>query len=59
MSLVGNHFQELSLEGDSFTPSDVERALWSSAVGTKLLDSVPDLEPKMNTNRNSKRKRKQ
>lgn len=55
MSLVGNHFQELSVEGDSYTPSDVERALWSSAVGTKLLDSLPNSEPKVNT----KRKRKQ
>ena len=27
------NLQELSSEGDSFTPSDVERALWSFAVG--------------------------
>lgn len=55
----GNHFQELSLEGDCFTPSDVERALWSSAVATKLQDSQPDPRPKVNTNRQSKRKRNQ
>lgn len=50
-----NKARELSVEGDSYTPSDVERALWSSAVGTKLLDSLPNSEPKVNT----KRKRKQ
>nr|CAN60405.1 hypothetical protein VITISV_034137 [Vitis vinifera] len=36
--------EELSVEGDSYTPSDVERALWSSAVGTKAslcLDDNP------------------
>ncbi|KAA8528434.1 hypothetical protein F0562_035789 [Nyssa sinensis] len=50
--------KELSSEGDSFTPSDIERALWSSAVGAKMSDlkSVPD--PEANSNKNSKRKRK-
>ena len=28
--------QELSSEDEQFTASDVERALWSSAVGAKL-----------------------
>ncbi|GMI89669.1 hypothetical protein like AT3G12210 [Hibiscus trionum] len=48
--------KELSLKGDSFTPSDVERALWSSAVGVKLQSSptVPDNKIKGS----NKRKRK-
>ncbi|XP_027938969.1 uncharacterized protein LOC114193394 [Vigna unguiculata] len=49
--------KELSSEGDSFTPSDVERALWSYAVGQS---SSPDSnqEPKTKPSRSSKRKRK-
>ncbi|KAG2692434.1 hypothetical protein I3843_08G053500 [Carya illinoinensis] len=39
--------EELSSEGDTFTPSDVERALWSVAVGAKI-----------NPCKTSKRKRK-
>ncbi|KAG2692435.1 hypothetical protein I3843_08G053500 [Carya illinoinensis] len=39
--------KELSSEGDTFTPSDVERALWSVAVGAKI-----------NPCKTSKRKRK-
>lgn len=46
--------QELSSEGDVFTPSDVERALWSSAIGAKLQSSQSDTS----TNKNTKRKRK-
>ncbi|XP_021888819.1 uncharacterized protein LOC110807851 isoform X2 [Carica papaya] len=46
--------EELSSEGDVFTPSDVERALWSSAIGAKLQSSQSDTS----TNKNTKRKRK-
>ncbi|KAF3447480.1 hypothetical protein FNV43_RR12666 [Rhamnella rubrinervis] len=51
--------KELSSEEDTFTPSDVERALWSSVVGVKL-SSSPHLFPdtKMNTSKTAKRKRK-
>jgi len=28
--------KELTVGEESFTPSDVERALWSSAIGSKL-----------------------
>ncbi|KAJ0553794.1 hypothetical protein HanOQP8_Chr08g0289421 [Helianthus annuus] len=43
---------ELSAEGDVFTPSDVERALWSSAIGAKVEESS-------NTDtKSSKKKRK-
>ncbi|KAI7747569.1 hypothetical protein M8C21_010283 [Ambrosia artemisiifolia] len=31
--------KELSAEGEVFTPSDVERALWSSAIGAKIVSS--------------------
>ncbi|KAB2627714.1 hypothetical protein D8674_032509 [Pyrus ussuriensis x Pyrus communis] len=49
--------EDLSIEGETFTPSDVERALWSCAVGAKLSSQkVPD--PKSDTSKNSKRKRK-
>jgi hypothetical protein len=48
--LVEDYLQELSSECDSFSPSDVERALWSSAIGAKLLASHSDPD--------SKRKRK-
>ncbi|XP_059279475.1 uncharacterized protein LOC132033506 [Lycium ferocissimum] len=48
--------KELSAKGDCFTASDVERALWSSAVGAKLGGSSK--EPKeVNLERKSKRKR--
>lgn len=49
--------QELSVDGDCFTPSDVERALWSSAVGSMSLTSSSD-DPKTSTKRSIKRKRK-
>jgi len=52
-------FKELSSARDIFTPSDIERALWSSAVGAKLLalQSDPDSK-KASTARDIKRKRK-
>ncbi|XP_043712145.1 uncharacterized protein LOC122660947 [Telopea speciosissima] len=50
--------KELSLEGDTFTASDVERSLWSSAIGAKLLASPSDSDAKVNSKRNFKRKRK-
>ncbi|XP_068340887.1 uncharacterized protein [Pyrus communis] len=49
--------KELSAEGDTFTPSDVERALWSCTVGAKL-SSQKEQDPKSDTSKNSKRKRK-
>ncbi|KAJ4963617.1 hypothetical protein NE237_023556 [Protea cynaroides] len=39
--------KELSWEGDIFTASDVERALWSSAIGAKLLVSPSDSDGKL------------
>ncbi|GAV57992.1 hypothetical protein CFOL_v3_01528 [Cephalotus follicularis] len=50
--------KELSSKGDSFTPSDVERALWSSAIGYKLVAAQSEQDPKISTSKNSKRKRK-
>lgn len=49
--------KELSMGEDLFTPDDVERALWSAAVGAKLQDlpSVESLNP--SSKRNTKRKR--
>ncbi|KAG9440660.1 hypothetical protein H6P81_020825 [Aristolochia fimbriata] len=49
-----NKAKELSIEGDVLTPTDIERALWSSSVGSKLVASQPD----QNAKANSKRKRK-
>ncbi|KAL3514348.1 hypothetical protein ACH5RR_027065 [Cinchona calisaya] len=48
---------ELSSEEDPFTPSDVERALWSSSVAakSKAFSSKPD---ELNLDKNIKRKRK-
>lgn len=58
--LSGHLLQELVSKEISFTPSDVERALWSSALGLKVklkaTKSNPDSEIK--TTKNSKRKRK-
>jgi len=51
------NLQELSSEGDSFTPSDVERALWSFAVGQSSGPQA-DQDPKTKPSRSSKRKRK-
>eukprot|EP00268_Persea_americana_P043341 TRINITY_DN4354_c1_g1_i2.p1 TRINITY_DN4354_c1_g1~~TRINITY_DN4354_c1_g1_i2.p1 ORF type:complete len:220 (-),score=48.65 TRINITY_DN4354_c1_g1_i2:480-1139(-) len=49
--------KELSMGGDLFTPSDVERALWSSSVGAKL-QALPSQEnPKASSKTNAKRKR--
>ncbi|XP_017981582.1 PREDICTED: uncharacterized protein LOC18591924 [Theobroma cacao] len=48
--------KELSSEGDSFTPSDVERALWSSAVGIKLQSSQAVLDNKMKGSNKRKRR---
>lgn len=51
-------WQELSVEGNCFTPVDVERALWSSAIRTKLLHSPSDDKSEAGVNRSTKRKRK-
>lgn len=45
--------EELTTEGDIFTPSDVEKALWSSAIAVKLKETKP-----VDTKKTSKRKRK-
>ncbi|KAL9330681.1 hypothetical protein ACSQ67_000291 [Phaseolus vulgaris] len=50
--------KELSSEGDSFTPSDVERALWSYAVGQSSSAPQSNQDPKSKPSRTSKRKRK-
>ncbi|EEF52229.1 uncharacterized protein LOC8265244 [Ricinus communis] len=50
--------KELSSNEDSFTPSDVETALWSYAVRAKSLASKEDLDSKTATRRDTKRKRK-
>ncbi|XP_050251963.1 uncharacterized protein LOC126698636 [Quercus robur] len=50
--------KELSSENETFTPSDVERALWSSAMETKQLASHPDADSKVKPSKSSKRKRK-
>ncbi|KAI9118374.1 hypothetical protein K1719_010706 [Acacia pycnantha] len=49
--------KELSTGGDVFTPSDVERALWSCAVGNKSLAPKLNGDPKTNPSKSSKRKR--
>ena len=56
--LVEDNLQELSSENETFTPSDVERALWSSAIETKQLASNPDADSKVKPSKSSKRKRK-
>ena len=58
MYLVEYNMQELSSENENFTPSDVERALWSSAMETKQLASHPDANSKFKPSKSSKRKRK-
>lgn len=52
--------KELSSEEATFTPSDVERALWSSVVGTKLPSSQPNTEHKthITISKSSRGKRK-
>ncbi|KAL6843622.1 hypothetical protein ACP4OV_026684 [Aristida adscensionis] len=46
--------KELSVGGESFTPSDVERALWSSAIGSK---PPPGNKVKSESKTHGKRKR--
>lgn len=48
--------KELSSMGDSFKPSDVERALWSSAVGVKLQSSQTAPDKKIKGSNKRKRK---
>ncbi|MBA0671497.1 hypothetical protein Gotri_014422 [Gossypium trilobum] len=48
--------EELSSMGDSFRPSDVERALWSSAVGVKLQSSQTAPDNKIKGSNKRKRK---
>ncbi|KAK6938535.1 hypothetical protein RJ641_032043 [Dillenia turbinata] len=50
--------KELSSKGTQFTPSDIERALWSSSVGGNFIAPAVDPEPEVNSKRNSKRRRK-
>ncbi|XP_023536029.1 uncharacterized protein LOC111797290 [Cucurbita pepo subsp. pepo] len=50
--------KELSSEGQIFTPSDVERALWSTAIGEKVKGSQSQLDPKNGGKTGAKRKRK-
>lgn len=50
--------KELSAKGDTFTPSDVERAVWSSTIGAKLPEPLAKPDLKVNSNKNPKRKRK-
>ena len=46
--------KELSIGEESFTPSDVERALWSSAIASK---SPANGNPKSESKMHGKRKR--
>ncbi|ONK60245.1 uncharacterized protein A4U43_C08F15940 [Asparagus officinalis] len=48
---------ELSMEGEVFTASDVERALWSSAAASKVKASATDNKQKYSTKKSTKRKR--
>lgn len=50
--------QELSENGDVFTPSDVERALWSSAINSKLKASQSEDKSEAGQQKRAKRKRK-
>lgn len=50
--------KELSAKGGSFTPSDTERALWSSAVGVKSIALSKDPSEDVSSSKISKRKRK-
>uniref|UniRef100_A0A2P2J598 Uncharacterized protein n=1 Tax=Rhizophora mucronata TaxID=61149 RepID=A0A2P2J598_RHIMU len=54
---IEKYFQELSLKGESFMASDVERALWSSAMSAKL--PAAQAEPNLNTivSRSGKRRK--
>ncbi|KAJ0087584.1 hypothetical protein Patl1_08774 [Pistacia atlantica] len=56
---LGDHaLHELVYEGNCFTPSDVEMALWSSAIGAKLQASRSAADPEIRTRKSAKRKRK-
>lgn len=46
--LLDDCVQELSVESETFTPEDVERALWSCDEGESLLSSQSDLDRKIN-----------
>ncbi|KAK4801203.1 hypothetical protein SAY86_021690 [Trapa natans] len=48
--------KELSTDAESFTPSDVERALWSCAIAAKL--RYAQSQPKNSSQKGSKRRRK-
>ncbi|CAI9115971.1 OLC1v1017001C3 [Oldenlandia corymbosa var. corymbosa] len=48
---------ELTTEEDPFTPSDVERALWSSAIAARSKPSSAEPD-ESNSDKNTKRKRK-
>ncbi|KAL5777542.1 hypothetical protein ACOSP7_010468 [Xanthoceras sorbifolium] len=50
--------KELISEGETVTPSDVERALWSSAIRAKLSAKQSDPGPEIKTSKTSKSKRK-
>ncbi|XP_031273099.1 uncharacterized protein LOC116131582 [Pistacia vera] len=50
--------KELVYEGNCFTPSDVEMALWSSAIGAKLQASRSAADPEIKRRKSAKRKRK-
>ncbi|KAL5558714.1 hypothetical protein UlMin_034925 [Ulmus minor] len=52
-----NKAKELSSEEVTFTPSDLERALWSSVVGEKQSSQL-DPDPKTQASKNPRRKRK-
>ncbi|XAR62005.1 hypothetical protein NMG60_11016575 [Bertholletia excelsa] len=51
--------KELSSKESTFTPSDVERALWSSSIGAKLPSQSAKADIETKSKQNSKRKRKQ
>lgn len=50
--------KELSSEDEIFTPSDVERALWSCAVGAKLSNELSTEKSDDGSKSSSRRKRK-
>jgi len=52
-----NNVQELSSEETSFTPSDVERALWSCAIEKSSAPQSNKDPEKTNPSKNTKRKR--
>lgn len=46
--LLDDFVQELSVERETFTPTDVETALWSCDEGENLLSSQSDLDHQIN-----------